>query len=324
MMRASSAALACLTSTLSLACGGGGAGQLDRDAGDVVPDGSAVDAAGAQAFDQPGPAATTTAEVTITLPGDRSIAATVCTATSGTPRPLVILSPGFAMGLDQYASYCTHLASWGYPTVLAEHDGIIPDHSQSADDRAAIIDWASTAPEITTWDGTHVAVAGHSLGGKVSILAALRDARIGLVVGWDPVDAGNPSIAPEQVGDLAAPLVLLGETLDGVAGPGIGAQACAPSADNFAQYYDGAPGPVVELTVVGADHMDWVDDGSCFACGFCQDGAADREVVRALTRRTTVAALRYYLEQDAAAATWLTGDGVAADVAAGRLTQRAK
>lgn len=218
------------------------------------------------------------------------------------PHPLVVVSPGFQMARTQYTSYARHLATWGFVVVLADYAGasLFPDHATLAADVPEVIDWALAQPQLAI-DPAKIATAGHSLGGKVSVFAATLDPRIRAVVGWDPVDAGTPSVAPERMTAMTAAVAVVGETTNGSGG----GMPCAPSADNFQQYYAAAPSPAISITVTGADHMDWVDDPSCFACGFCGPGAASAELARTVTRRLDVAWLRRQLLGDTAMDAWL-------------------
>jgi predicted dienelactone hydrolase len=256
---------------------------------------------------------------------DGSVAITVCApsldggatiATAGSPFPVVVIAPGFQQGRTQYDSYCRHLATWGVFAIARENGGgFAPDHDKIARQTSGVIGWVlASSPWKDRLDGTKIAVAGHSLGGKTSLLAASRDARIKAVVAWDPVDSNTPSVAPEKMPLVTVPVLLLGETLNGSGG----FQPCAPSAENYHQFFLASNAPALEVTVIGADHMDWVDNTGCFTCGFCTKGAADHLAVKALTRRSTVAWLLRYLKNDLTMDTYLTGAVMQADVAAGR------
>jgi dienelactone hydrolase len=244
--------------------------------------------------------------MTASIPGaaqGRTLAATVFTPTAApTPRPLVIVSPGFQMARTQYVSYASHLATWGFVAVLTDYaeSGFFVDHAKLAADVPAVIDWA-LAQSALAIDTTRIATAGHSLGGKISVFGATLDPRIKAVVGWDPVDSNNPSVAPEKMMTLAAAVAVVGETTNGSGG----GMPCAPAADNFASFYAAAKSPALAMTVVGADHMDWVDDSSCSLCGFCSPGTADPTLVRKVTRRLDVAWLRRQLLGDTAMDAWL-------------------
>lgn len=237
--------------------------------------------------------------------------------------PLVVVSPGFQMPRGEYAAYAHRLATHGFVAIAQDFTGgFSPDHLAYAQQTSAVIDWAKAGGDglLAGHVGDAIGVAGHSMGGKVSILAATLDARIGAVVGWDPVDSGDPSVAPERMGSLHAPLVVLGETTDASGG----FMPCAPAADDYAQYYAAAASPAVSITVAHADHMDFVDDPSCTLCGFCTAGTADSAAVHALASRTAVAALRRYLRGESAMDAYLTGAVIDADVAAGTITVDSK
>jgi len=213
----------------------------------------------------------------------------------------VIASPGFQMSRTQYASYAKHLATWGYVVVLADYAdaGFFADHEDMAVDVSKVIDWALAQSPLAA-DATKIAAVGHSLGGDISVFAASRDSRIKAVVAWDPVDSTSPSVVPELMTSMSTAIAVVGETSDATGG-----MACAPAGENFQQFYAAAPSPAVQVTVTGADHMDWVDDPSCVFCGFCVDGAASPELARTVTRRLDVAWLGLHLRGDTSMKSWI-------------------
>lgn len=226
--------------------------------------------------------------------------ATIYTSTGASA--LVVISPGFQMARTQYATYAHHLATWGFVVVLTDYadQGFFADHQTLANDIGFVVTYAlAQYPAI---DPAKIALAGHSLGGDLSVLAATGDARVKAVVGWDPVDASSPSVVPEKMTTFTAALAVIGETTDGSGG----FMPCAPTADNFAQFYASAPAPAYAMTLDGADHMDWVDDGTCALCTLCTAGTAPPERAHTATRRLTVAWLRSQLFADTAMQPWLT------------------
>jgi dienelactone hydrolase len=240
---------------------------------------------------------------------------------------LVVVSPGFQLQRGEYAAKARHLASWGFVAVAQDFGGgFSPDHMAYAEQVSAVIDWAlgDESGLAEHLDATRLAAVGHSMGGKVSLLAAALDPRIGAVVGWDPVDAKPPtgggiSVTPELMPSIVAKVAVLGETLDGAGG-----MPCAPAADNYAAYFGAAKSPALEVTLLGADHMDWAENGGGLPGLFCQKGTATGEAVLALTNRTTVAWLRRHLDGDASMDVYLTGAAMLADVASGAVEMRSK
>jgi dienelactone hydrolase len=204
----------------------------------------------------------------------RTITASVCApgesaalSTEG-PYPLIIIAPGAKQSREQYMSYCKHLATWGFFVVAQDivgNDALFPpaNHKPLAADLSAIIDWATSEQNELAGaiDGDAIGVAGHSLGGKVAFLAAATDARIGAVVGWDPVDANAPftspgsaswsSATPELMPDLTQPIAVIGETLNSKGGAF--APACAPAEQNFQQYYEHAETTAFSVEVFKAE-----------------------------------------------------------------------
>ena len=288
----------------------GGAAEADALSNPGVDGGLAGDAAVASDPAAPGSFAAHVVDDVAIAVGSGTATAMICSPSSDGgdtpavgPFPLVISSPGFQLPRSQYRSMCEHLASWGFVVVSQEYGGTSPNHQALAEDVGDVIDWALVTDGMLGGrvDASKIATVGHSLGGKVSIYAAILDPRIKAVVGWDPVDAkppidnGSPSVTPELMGGLTVPLAVIGETLDSTGG----FMPCAPAADNYAQYFEHACAApdVLEVTIADAGHMDWLDDrGSCgFTCSFCQTGATDDAHTREVTRRVTTGFLRQEL-----------------------------
>lgn len=262
-----------------------------------------------------GTATVTTTTVTIPATTGHTVPATIYTSQGA--NALVVISPGFQMARTQYATYAHHLATWGFVVVLTDYadQGFFADHQTLANDIGFVITYAlAQYPAI---DAQKIALAGHSLGGDLSVLAASGDARVKAVVGWDPVDASSPSVVPEKMTGFTAALAVIGETTDGSGG----FMPCAPTADNYAQFYAAAPSPAFAMTLDGADHMDWVDDGTCSLCTLCTAGTAPPERAHTATRRLNVAWLRARLFADQAMQPWLASPP---EVVAGQATIQAK
>ena len=279
-----------------------------------APGQTATDGPPLAAADPANNGSATVAMQDVMIPGattGRTLPATIYTPSGAGPFPLVVISPGFQMARTQYASYANHLATWGFVAVLTDYadQSLFADHQLLANDIPAVIDYMLANANI---DAAKIALAGHSLGGDISVLAATAEPRVKAVVGWDPVD-GSPSVVPEKMGSFTAALAVVGETTDGSGG----FMPCAPTADNYAQFYAAAPSPASSMTLAGADHMDWVDDQSCTVCTLCTEGTASPDLAHQTTRRLNVAWLRSQLYADASMATWLASPP---EVAAGTAT----
>ena len=252
------------------------------------------------------------------------------------PYPVIVLTHGFQLSPVDYVSYGEHLASWGYVTILPRFPGNFlssPTHAELNDSLADVLDWLDTSPSALggVADPSKLGLSGHSMGGKISLLLATQDARVDAVFAIDPVDAGPPgggspadypSVAPELMSALTVPTVLLGELQNAVAG-GFG-PACAPAGENFQSYYSSATNPVMEIEVLGASHMSFLDNPSCLVCTFCPSGTDDPQVSKSLTREFMTAFFESELNEEAWPAAWLGGDELVALESAGLIAAQSK
>ncbi len=188
----------------------------------------------------------------------------------------------------------------------------------------ALIDWIATHEEDETHplaekiDLTKLILAGHSLGGKISFLTATEDARVRGVMGVDPVDAQGgpfprsetdyPSVTPELMNLIEVPSIVVGETTNGAC-EGTFCQACAPADNNFHQYYVHTVAAAVEVEVVGANHMSFLDNTNCgSACSACPSGTDDPLTTRRLTHGYLTAFLNLLLLDAQQYRPYLTGE----------------
>lgn len=230
------------------------------------------------------------------------------------PYPVVTIAHGFNLPPTQYTGYATRLASHGYVVLNVDHAGYIfgtVDHVANAKQVLAALDWAGEHPVLgDISDLNNVGTTGHSLGGKISVLAAMYDARVKASLTLDPVDGANMCPNMQACPDasamlpIAIPLGFLGETLDTA-----GFMACAPAAENFTTFYAEANAPALQVTVNGANHMSFLDDvASCgITCSFCQQPTLANAVVNDLARAYVVAYFGRWLRDAPGYDTYLTG-----------------
>jgi predicted dienelactone hydrolase len=259
------------------------------------------------------------------------------------PSPVVVFLHGFQLTTDLYASYGQHLASHGFVVIMPQMPGGLfggPNHRELAAYEIAVLDWVEAnaatpdGPLEGKADVERIGLAGHSMGGKISMLTASSDARPKAVFGIDPVDAAGgpmaaseedyPSVTPELMPLIDIPLGLLGETTNATC-DGFMCQACAPEEDNFQQYYEHATRSAIEIKVVGANHMSFLDNPNCgLTCSVCPAGTDDTSATRLLTRRYMTAFFEAFLNQQQGYLPYLSGPGMEADIEAGRVTSRTK
>ncbi len=239
-------------------------------------------------------------------------------------RPTIIFAPDENLSKSLYASYGTHLASWGYLTIIR-------DNYRSGSENLAmlngdILDWLST--EIGNeqsffyhaLDMNKYLAAGHGSGGKAAVLTAWMDERIRATMALDPNDDitaifdPDPSVTPELMSFIDVPGQYFGA---------YNGADCVPDDENYAEYFDSAPAPVYEYAFLGAGHHAFVDNPECAAC-HCELGVADAERVKKLTRGFMVAFLNVRIRGWDEFDYYLSGLGVEQDVNMGWLLFRDK
>jgi len=304
---------------------GGSAGSVATggSAGSVATGGSAGSAAVDPTGDGPFTTATADGTASVTSTG-HSVPVHCVVPNSGpsaAPYPVVLILHGFQLPASQYTGYATRLGSFGYVACLVDYPaGFVANHADNAKDVVGALDWVLESSATVGGalaglvDDTKVGVMGHSLGGKLSVLAAAQDTRFKAVLGLDPVDTStlcNPTACPDASEKLPLPIptAFLGETLDSTAG--LGGQACAPAADNYQTFFAKAGSPSVEVTLNGANHMSFIDDvAKCgFTCSVCQTATMPSSDALAIARAYSVAFFESRLRGNAALDSWPSSNG---------------
>jgi hypothetical protein len=232
---------------------------------------------------------------------------------SGAPYPAVVFGHGFQLPPSQYYGYLRRLASFGYVAMTVDFEAgfFDPNHVAAAAELAHGLDWASAHPALSAIvDVENAGASGHSLGGKLALLAATMDDRIAAVIALDPVD-GAMSCDPKNCPDVSdmmpipIPTGFIGETTDASGG----FQPCAPAADNFQTFYAKTAPPSLSVEVLGANHMSFLDDlaGCGFTCSFCNAATTPQDAVLGLSRAYLVAFFERHLRGDARYDDFLTG-----------------
>ena len=225
-------------------------------------------------------------------------------AESGAPFPVVIVSHGFSGFIATVRPYGERLAQWGYIAIVPQLPFTSPldlfkiSHVESARDLLFILNTVCCEHnEIDSIfheriDRARLGAVGHSMGGKISLLASLFDPALKAVMGLDPVDDSGPiemnpeefpSLTPELVSELQVPTLFLGGSESGIEVLG---QACAPVDENYHEYWLFSPSPSVEITFVGADHTDFIEP---MPLDICDVGYADHIIVKDLAKEYAVA-----------------------------------
>jgi chlorophyllase len=309
--------------------GGGGAGDTGVGGG---AGGAPADVADPE---QAGPYAVAELDASVMVPATgHQVALKVAYPSDGPdpgPFPVVVVAHGFQIASSQYQAYATHLASFGYVAVNADFPASFFEvsHMDNALDLLGALDWAAAAPELSgVADASVAGMTGHSLGGKVSLLAATLDTRVRAVVALDPVDSSmscSPAECPDVSELMPIPIAtaFLGETTDASGG----FQPCAPAADNYQTFFANTSPPSLEVTLIGANHTSFVNDpSSCgLPCALCNPATVDPATVTTIARAYQAAFYERHLKGRVGYDAYLTGS-VAQEryVAAGLATLQSK
>jgi dienelactone hydrolase len=239
-------------------------------------------------------------------------------------RPVVLLAPGVLQPATAYRPFAERLASHGFVVLVRDDPGLLVDTTVVADDLVHVGTAFLAAPPAQLTgrvDLSKLGLAGHSRGGKASLLASEGGLK-GKVKAWfglDPVDTsllGGGQQARDTIGSIGIPIALLGASVSA---------SCAPAADNYTVLYAAASSPAVALTGVGAGHTQLEDQTFCSACNLCTpNGTADDKVVLAYAVRYLTAFFARELTGDAAVGATFDGAGASVDIMTGLITRMNK
>lgn len=244
---------------------------------------------------------------TVFYPGAAGVVA------AGGPFSGLVLGHGFARSRAQHVNNGVFLASHGFIVVTVDFPNpTSPNFSAWAAQISAALDWLETQnadPASRFYQQVAVdrlGVLGHSAGGMAAWVAAGQDSRIKATMPLDPVPGSGADLEALGAG-LVVPSGWTGA-------PG---SSCNSSASYNQLYPLVAAGHKAQYIVSNATHCDF-EDPSNFLCTLACGGTSDAR--RQLWRRYTVAWLKYYLDGATGYFHYLHGDGLMADLTAGRLT----
>jgi hypothetical protein len=264
----------------------------------------------------------TVAESTATVTaGAENATLQIFTSNVGRKAPLVILKHGTSLKTSDYKKLAIRIASHGFVVIGVDTnsnplDPNAPTNIEERDLSIKAIDYATSTLSATV-DETKISMMGHSRGGKLSVMVAAQDSRLDAVLLLDPVNACGmapyssdcPDVTSSQIASaITKPIGIMGEINN--AEGGIAGMPCAPAAQNYTTIFSalGATTSKTEWTFTGADHMDFLSDGTGGLQGLlCLDGPGDDNEIRANVATLSVAFMRRHLTAENAMDAWLTG-----------------
>lgn len=183
---------------------------------------------------------------------------------SGGPFPVVLFSHGYAGFPEQSVDLTTHMASWGFVVISADHverslsgllgtaaQGVAPLDdtdvlTQSLDLALADAD-KDDSPLHDLLDPSQVAVTGHSAGAYAAYAEASADKRIKAFISYSVGLGGEGRKGPTPPVPTVPGMIMLGET-DGI----------IPAAKTRA-VYEGMNAPKYLVEIAGAGHLVFSD-----------------------------------------------------------------
>jgi len=212
--------------------------------------------------------------------------------------PIIAIGHGYLITWSDYEYLWEHLAPRGYIVAIPRTEtGLFPDHEDLGLDLAflpgaILADGADPASPLYGGVGTTSAVAGHSMGGGASFLAAASDPSITAIFNLAAAET-NPS-AINAAASITAPALLFSGSVDCV----------TPPPDHQIPMYDALASVVkTRVTLDGASHCQFAEqNGLCeLGEGGCDDPTISRTQQHDLVLMLIDPWLDHVLKDDVAA-----------------------
>lgn len=244
------------------------------------------------------------------------------------PAPMVVLLPSSDARTDEWFDTATWLSTWGMVVVVPAFDAPANarTHAGLVEDMAALLTWlqSNALPiEGVETDARKFGLLGHGRGGKIAVLAAAADERVGSVMALAPDDTVPdaatppkdwPHALPKTAGKVTVPRLLVGAALNGVEG-----DPCFDASETYAAFFTAFAAGATEFELPNASPTDFVDPcaagGGSLACASCP-GSEDPMASARFARAAAVAFFASTLTDQSGFDGWVDGtaDGFPADV----------
>lgn len=208
---------------------------------------------------------------------------------TGGPYPAVTFGHGWLVHPRWYDSTLDYLATQGYVVIAStSYTQLFPSHPRFAEDMRRCLTWleqenARVGSRLYRLvDTGRFGVAGHSMGGGASLLAAAADDRIKAVVALSPAETW-PDSAIAAAAEIHVPICYI-----------VGSQdAFAPLETNTRPMYDNSNPPRQLIVLIGGYHCGFIDPAVRL---LCDSGTMDHQLQLDLTWERTVGFFDDYLK----------------------------
>ncbi|GIL51174.1 hypothetical protein Vafri_7240 [Volvox africanus] len=204
---------------------------------------------------------------------------------------MLVLSAGFLLHSGMYGSYAADLASWGLAVVLYDVPELVDDVTMVSVLGSILNACTSNVRVGPNVDTRAILLAGHSRGGKLSVLAAASDPRVKGIALLDPVDVtsmtptgpGYPSALPAMRIACGPPRNIPALIVGAACNTGI-----IPPDANYRRFLTSCPGPCWFLELDGAGHLQFLDAKVDLLSAFVQSGPTPDEAVRRVSKAAVI------------------------------------
>ncbi|KXZ49234.1 hypothetical protein GPECTOR_22g826 [Gonium pectorale] len=189
-------------------------------------------------------------------------------------------------------SYANDLASWGLAVALYDLPEIVDDMVMVST-LGSILDTCTRDPRVSPHvDARAILLAGHSRGGKLSVLTAASDPRVKGLALLDPVDVtamtpmgpGYPSALPAMRIACGPPRRMPALVVGAARNTDV-----IPADANYKRFVSSCPGMCWSLELQGAGHLQFLDSRVELLSMFVESGPVPDEVVRTASKAALLA-----------------------------------
>jgi dienelactone hydrolase len=210
---------------------------------------------------------------------------------AGGPYPSIAFGHGWLATPRMYHSTLITLAAQGYAVIApASESRLFPSHPRFAQDLRQCLTWLeqenarADSRFYGLIDTGNLGIAGHSMGGGASLLAAAADGRIKAVAALAPAETW-PDSAIAAAADIHVPIIFIAGSAD----------TFTPLAQHAQPMYDNSNQPKQLIVLDGGYHCGFIDPEVAV---FCDSGSMDHQLQLDLNWQHMIAFFDTYLRSE--------------------------